>query len=131
MLAGVLFTFYFYYLAVNQHLIPFLSDVGYSDAQAAARFGSAVGLGLLSKLAIGLLADRIPGLQLVLRRRIGVQITDRNGLGVLSSHVIENCLEGGAIQRQNGLARRAHALLDVVSQCAWYQRFWPLEGQVE
>jgi cyanate permease len=55
----VLFAFYFYYLGVIQHLIAFLSDSGFSDPQAARRFGGAVAVGILGKLAIGLLADRI------------------------------------------------------------------------
>jgi MFS family permease len=59
-LAFTLFTFYFYYLAVNQHLVPFLSDLGYSDAEAAAGFSGAVALGILAKLGIGVIADRVP-----------------------------------------------------------------------
>ncbi len=59
-LAVLLFVFYFYYLGVNQHLVAFLSDRGYSDAEAARRFSAAILLGVLGKLVIGLLADRIP-----------------------------------------------------------------------
>ena len=58
-LAVLLFVFYFYYLGVNQHLVAFLSDRGYSDAEAARRFSAAILLGVVGKLAIGLLADRI------------------------------------------------------------------------
>lgn len=58
-LAFTLFTFYFYYLAVNQHLVPFLSDLGYSDAEAAAGFSGAVALGIVAKLGIGVIADRV------------------------------------------------------------------------
>ena len=58
-LAFTLFTFYFYYLAVNQHLVPFLSDLGYSDAKAAAGFSGAVALGIVAKLGIGVVADRV------------------------------------------------------------------------
>jgi MFS family permease len=58
-LAFTLFTFYFYYLAVNQHLVPFLSDMGYSDAEAAAGFSGAVALGIVAKLGIGVIADRV------------------------------------------------------------------------
>jgi MFS family permease len=57
-LAFVLFGFYFYYLAVSQHLVAFLSDVGFSDARAAASLSFAVLLGVASKLGIGLIADR-------------------------------------------------------------------------
>lgn len=59
-LAFVLFTFYFYYLAVNQHLVPFLSDRGWSDAEAAASFSGAIFLGVFAKLGIGAAADRMP-----------------------------------------------------------------------
>jgi MFS family permease len=58
-LAVVLFSFYFYYLAVNQHLIAYLSDIGFSNARAAASLSFAVALGILAKLGMGLLADRI------------------------------------------------------------------------
>ncbi len=59
-LAGLLILFYFYYLGVNQHLVAFLTDQGYSDAQAARRFSAAILLGVAGKLLIGGLADRIP-----------------------------------------------------------------------
>ena len=59
-LAAALFVFYFYYLGVINHLIAFLSDSGYSDPAAARRFGGAVAVGIVGKLAIGALADRIP-----------------------------------------------------------------------
>ena len=59
-LAVALFVFYFYYLGVLYHLFAFLSDSGFSDAEAARRFGGAVAVGIVGKLAIGLLADRIP-----------------------------------------------------------------------
>ena len=57
---GVLFVFYFYYLGVINHLIAFLSDSGFSDPRGGARFGGAVAVGIVGKLAIGVLADRIP-----------------------------------------------------------------------
>lgn len=59
-LAGALLAFYFYYLGVNQHLVAFVSDLGYSDARAAASLGLAVLLGIVAKIAMGLAADRIP-----------------------------------------------------------------------
>lgn len=52
--------FYFYYLAVNQHLANHLAEIGYSDGKAAASFAGAIFVGIAGKLAIGLLADRIP-----------------------------------------------------------------------
>jgi len=59
-LAVALFVFYFYYLGVINHLMAFLSDSGFSDPAAARRFGGAVAVGIVGKLAIGALADRIP-----------------------------------------------------------------------
>ncbi len=59
-LAFALFCFYFYYLGVLFHLPAFLSDIGYSDPRAASRFAGAVAMGVVGKLAMGLLADRIP-----------------------------------------------------------------------
>ncbi|MEN8181585.1 MAG: MFS transporter [Myxococcota bacterium] len=58
-LALALLAFYFYYLGVNQHLVAFVSDLGYSDARAAASLGFAIFLGIFAKLAMGALADRI------------------------------------------------------------------------
>lgn len=59
-LAGVLFTFYFYYLGVNNHLVAFLSDAGFTDAAAARRFSAAIAVGIAGKIGMGLLADRVP-----------------------------------------------------------------------
>jgi predicted MFS family arabinose efflux permease len=59
-LAVALFVFYFYYIGVINHLIAFLSDSGFSDPAAARRFGGAIAVGIVGKLAIGALADRIP-----------------------------------------------------------------------
>jgi sugar phosphate permease len=58
-LLAALFTFYFYYLGVNNHLVAYLSDAGLSEAGAARRFGYAVFIGAAGKLGVGLLADRI------------------------------------------------------------------------
>ncbi|HWP64489.1 MAG TPA: MFS transporter [Candidatus Limnocylindria bacterium] len=58
-LAAVLFLFYAYYLAVNTHLVAYLSDVGFGDASAARSFGYTVAIGIAGKLATGLVADRI------------------------------------------------------------------------
>ena len=59
-LAVVLFSFYLYYLAVNLHLVPYLTDIGWSDARAAASYSGAVAVGIGAKLGMGLAADRIP-----------------------------------------------------------------------
>jgi MFS family permease len=58
-LGGVLFSFYFYYLGVNHHLVAFLSDAGFSDAAAARRFSAAVAVGIIGKIGMGLVADRV------------------------------------------------------------------------
>jgi MFS family permease len=58
-LGAALFTFYFYYLGVNHHLVAFLSDAGFSDAAAARRFSFAVGIGIVGKIGMGLVADRV------------------------------------------------------------------------
>ena len=60
LLCLVLFLFYFYYIGVNNHLVAYLSDSGFSEAEAARRFGAAVAVGILGKIGTGLLADRIP-----------------------------------------------------------------------
>jgi MFS family permease len=57
MLAVVLFAFYFYYLGVNNHLVAFLSDQGFTNAEAARRFGWAIAVGIAGKLVVGGLAD--------------------------------------------------------------------------
>jgi MFS family permease len=59
-LAGVLFTFYFYYLGVNHHLVAYLTDVGFTDASAARQFAWAIAVGVAGKIGIGLVADRVP-----------------------------------------------------------------------
>jgi MFS family permease len=59
-LGAVLFGFYFYYLGVNNHLVAFLSDQGFTNAEAARRFGWAVAVGIAGKLAMGRLADVLP-----------------------------------------------------------------------
>jgi MFS family permease len=59
-LAAVLTSFYFYYLGVNHHLVAHLSDLGFSNAAAARRFGAAVAVGIAGKIGMGLVADRLP-----------------------------------------------------------------------
>jgi MFS family permease len=57
-LGGVLFLFYFYYLGVNNHLVAYLSDLGFGGAAAALSFGYTVAIGIAGKLGIGFLVDR-------------------------------------------------------------------------
>jgi MFS family permease len=59
-LAFVLFAFYFYYIAINHHLVAFLSDQGFTNAEAARRFSWAVAIGIAGKLFMGRFADAVP-----------------------------------------------------------------------
>ena len=59
-LAFSLFTFFFYFIALLEHLVLFLTDEGLPRDVAVAYFSNAIALGLVSKVGLGLLADRIP-----------------------------------------------------------------------
>ena len=59
-LAFVLFAFYFYYVGINHHLVAFLSDQGFTNAEAARRFSWAVAVGIAGKLFMGRFADGVP-----------------------------------------------------------------------
>jgi MFS family permease len=59
-LAAVLFSFYFYYLGVNNHLVAYLSDAGFSPEAAARRFSAAIAVGIAGKIGMGMVADRLP-----------------------------------------------------------------------
>lgn len=59
LLFWVVFAFYFYRLGVNVHLVAYLSDLGYSEAQAATGFSLTLALGIAGKLLAGGAADRI------------------------------------------------------------------------
>jgi MFS family permease len=59
-LAFVLFAFYFYYVGINHHLVAFLSDEGFTNAEAARRFSWAVAVGIAGKLLVGRFADAVP-----------------------------------------------------------------------
>jgi sugar phosphate permease len=78
-LATALFTFFFYFQGILDHLVLFLVDTGMSRVDATFYFSQAVGLGVVSKLLGGLLADRISHLR-------GIQIDF--GLLALSSGVL-------------------------------------------
>lgn len=58
-LAAALFVFFFYFQGILDHLVLFLVDSGMTRADAAATFSQAVGLGVVSKVIGGLLADRV------------------------------------------------------------------------
>jgi MFS family permease len=59
-LAFSLFTFFFYFIALLEHLVLFLTDEGLPRDVAVAYFSNAIALGLVSKVGLGLMADRIP-----------------------------------------------------------------------
>lgn len=58
-LAFGLFVFFFYFQGILDHLVLFLIDSGMTRVDATYYFGQAVGLGVVSKIVGGLLADRI------------------------------------------------------------------------
>lgn len=51
--------FFFYMLGILDHFIASLTDAGMSRQEAAGYFSWAIGMGLLSKVAMGALADRL------------------------------------------------------------------------
>jgi MFS family permease len=59
-LAFSLFTFFFYFISLLEHLVLFLTDEGLPRDAAVAYFSNAIALGLVSKVGLGLVADRIP-----------------------------------------------------------------------
>ena len=59
-LAAAMFVFFFYFVGVLDHLTLFLMDSGLSNEQATFYYSKAIGLGLLSKIALGILADYMP-----------------------------------------------------------------------
>ncbi|MFP6641665.1 MAG: MFS transporter [Myxococcota bacterium] len=58
-LAFSLFTFFFYFLAMLEHMVLHLTDIGMERGEAVARYALAIGLGIGSKIGLGLVADRI------------------------------------------------------------------------
>jgi MFS family permease len=78
-LSGALFVFFFYFQGILDHLVLFLVDSGMSRLDATFYFSQAVGLGVISKLVGGLVADRISHLR-------GIQIDF--GLLAVSSVVL-------------------------------------------
>lgn len=74
-----LFTFFFYFTGILDHLVLFLVDSGLEKDEAVTAFRRAVGLGVVSKVLGGWLSDRIP-------RLLSVQIV--YGLLAISSLVL-------------------------------------------
>jgi cyanate permease len=58
LLFAALTTFYFYYIAILDHLVALLQDVGLSRSAASQAFGMTILLGVASKLGIGVVFDR-------------------------------------------------------------------------
>ncbi len=58
-LLAVLFTFFFYFLGMLEHLVLALTDSGMERAEAAAHFSNAIALGIASKIGYGWVADRM------------------------------------------------------------------------
>ncbi|MBW2427198.1 MAG: MFS transporter [Deltaproteobacteria bacterium] len=65
-LTGSLFTYLFYFVGMLDHLVLFLMDEGMSRLEATRYYQQALLLGGLSKIVIGLIADRIPYRQALL-----------------------------------------------------------------
>lgn len=59
-LAVALFTFFFYFLGVLNCLVLFLTDSGMPKAEATLYFSTSLGLGIVSKVVLGAISDRIP-----------------------------------------------------------------------
>jgi MFS family permease len=66
LLFASLFTFFFYFLAMLDHLVLFLTDEGMPRPDAVWMYTFAIGLGIPSKLVLGLVADRVPEKQALL-----------------------------------------------------------------
>jgi predicted MFS family arabinose efflux permease len=58
-LGVALFGFFFYMLGVLEHLVATLDDAGLTRQAATGYFSFAIGMGLVSKVLMGLLADRL------------------------------------------------------------------------
>jgi sugar phosphate permease len=62
-LTATLFTFFFYFTGILDHLVLFLVDTGLPKDEAITAFRRAVGLGVASKILGGFFSDRIPELR--------------------------------------------------------------------
>lgn len=59
LLFWVILLFYFYRLGINVHLVAYMSDLGYSEIEAAGGFSLTLALGIAGKLLAGGFADRV------------------------------------------------------------------------
>lgn len=58
-LAVAMFTFFFYFVAILDHLVLHLGEQGYSRVDAQAHLSNAILLGMASKIGFGWIADRL------------------------------------------------------------------------
>jgi len=58
-LATTLFAFFFYFNGILDHFVLILTDAGLSHEEAATRLSQTIGLGIVSKVVGGYLADRV------------------------------------------------------------------------
>lgn len=58
-LFATLLAFWLYFLGMLDHLVLFLTDAGLTREDATAHLSNAVGIGIVSKLGFGFIADRI------------------------------------------------------------------------
>jgi len=87
-LAGALFSFFFYFLGVLDFLVLFLTDSGLSKQTAGRYFGHGLGIGIAAKISLGFVADRI--------RHQSVLLLDY-GLLALSSILLIALPEAGSV----------------------------------
>lgn len=58
-LTATLFAFFFYFNGILDHFVLILTDAGLSHEEAATRLSQTIGLGIVSKIVGGFLADRV------------------------------------------------------------------------
>lgn len=58
-LTATLFAFFFYFNGILDHFVLILTDAGLSHEEASTRLSQTIGLGILSKIVGGFLADRV------------------------------------------------------------------------
>jgi len=59
-LAFSLFVFFAYFLSLLQHLVLYWTDLGIDRITASGHYRNALGMGIVSKIVLGMIADRIP-----------------------------------------------------------------------
>lgn len=74
-LAFSLFAFFFYFLALLEHMVLYLTDLGLDREEAVTRYATAIGLGIWSKIGLGLVVDRISDRYSVIVNYAGLAIS--------------------------------------------------------